>query len=380
MSDAVSTSLEQPAAAAPSEKPQPAPAPAAAKRGNGLALLALLVAAAAGGVAGWSLLQQQAQQAREQLLIKQLNEATGATQSLARRDQQLQARLTELPTPAQLEERQRLLATVQGEQQVLAERLDRLLGESREHWRLAEAEHLLRLATLRLKALQDINSAEALVKAADDILREQDDPASFAAREQLALSLEALRSLPKPDRTGLFLQLAALREQVGGVQSLRPQFEKGAADNLNLLSEGDGQSWWADVWETLSPYFRIEFNAAQSVRPQLTGQGLAQVQLSISLALEQAQWAALNAQQEIYANALKQAEQNLTTYFNLDTPQSQALLARIQTLAAQPVAVAVPDLDPALAALQTYLRRHDSINAQPVPETPAATVEEEPAP
>lgn len=380
MSDAVSTPVEQPAAAAPSEKPLPAPAPVAAKRGNGLALLALLVAAAAGGVAGWSLLQQQEQQAREQLLIKQLNEATGATQSLAQRDQQLQARLTELPTPAQLEERQRLLATVQGEQQVLAERLDRLLGESREHWRLAEAEHLLRLATLRLKALQDINSAEALVKAADDILREQDDPASFAAREQLALSLEALRSLPKPDRTGLFLQLAALREQVGGVQSLRPQFEKGAADNLNLLSEGDGQSWWADVWETLSPYFRIEFNAAQSVRPQLTGQGLAQVQLSISLALEQAQWAALNAQQDIYVNALKQAEQNLTTYFNLDTPQSQALLARIQALGTQPVAVTVPDLDPALAALQTYLRRHDSINAQPVPETPAAPVQEEPAP
>ena len=116
------------------------------------------------------------------------------------------------------------------------------------------------------------------------------------------------------------------------------------------------------------------------MRPQLTGQGLAQVQLSISLALEQAQWAALNAQQDIYANALKQAEQNLTTYFNLDTPQSQALLARIQALGTQPVSVAVPDLDPALAALQTYLRRHDSINGQPVPETPAATVQEEPAP
>ena len=76
----------------------------------------------------------------------------------------------------------------------------------------------------------------------------------------------------------------------------------------------------------------------------------------------------------------RQAEQNLTTYFNLDTPQSQALLARIQALGTQPVAVVVPDLDPALAALQTYLRRHDSINAQPVPETPAAPVQEEPAP
>lgn len=362
MSDAVSTPLEQPSVAAPQPSPTAAP-----RSGSGLALLALLVAVGSAGVTGWSLLQQQQQQAREQLLIQQLNEATQATASLAQRDQQLGARLAELPTPAQMEERQRLLATVQGEQQVLAERLDRLLGESREHWRLAEAEHLLRLASLRLKALQDITSAESLVKAADDILREQDDPASFAAREQLTRALEALRTLPKPDRTGLFLQLAALREQLGQVQNLRPEFAPGASDNLNLLAEGDGQSWWAEVWEKLSPYFRIEFNAAQSIRPQLTGQGLAQVQLSISLALEQAQWAALNAQQAIYANALKQAESGLTSYFNLDTPESQALLGRVQSLAQQPVAVAVPDLDPALAAVQAYLLRHDRINDQAAP-------------
>jgi hypothetical protein len=66
-----------------------------------------------------------------------------------------------------------------------------VLGASRKDWRLAEAEHLMRLASLRLSALQDINSAQALVQGADEILREQSDPGSYAAREQLAKSLAA---------------------------------------------------------------------------------------------------------------------------------------------------------------------------------------------
>jgi uroporphyrin-3 C-methyltransferase len=78
------------------------------------------------------------------------------------------------------------VAQLQGDQQRLSQRLETVLGESRKEWRLAEAEHLLRLATLRLSALQDITSAKALVEGADEILREQSDPGAFAAREQLA--------------------------------------------------------------------------------------------------------------------------------------------------------------------------------------------------
>src|SRR5690606_4319733 len=98
--------------------------------------------------------------------------------------QRLDSRLDALPTAAELDERRRLLAGLQGDQQRLSQRLEGLLDGSRQDWRLDEAEHLLRLATLRLSALQDVTSAEALVLAADEILREQDDPAAFAAREQ----------------------------------------------------------------------------------------------------------------------------------------------------------------------------------------------------
>ncbi|MNW20865.1 HemX [compost metagenome] len=45
--------------------------------------------------------------------------------------------------------------------------------------------------------------------------------------------------------------------------------------------------------------------------------------------------------------------------FNPDNPQSQAMLAALNELAEQPVAVVVPDLADSISAVQAYLeRRH----------------------
>ena len=54
--------------------------------------------------------------------------------------------------------------------------------------------------------------------------------------------------------------------------------------------------WWQRVLQTLSEYFRIDFNADRNIRHVLAGQSLTQVRLALSLALEQAQWGALHGQ------------------------------------------------------------------------------------
>ena len=191
------------------------------QRRLGLGLIAaLLIALAAAGMGGWSFwqgqqLQRQAQaQLAEQRQLQQewQTARTESEQQLAATESDVRQRLEQLPSQEQLAEQRQLLQTLQGDQQHLAQSLTRLLGASREDWRLAEAEHLLRLAILRLSALQDVPSAIALVQVADDILRAQDDPLGFAARGEMIKALEALRALPQPDRSGLFLQLAALRE------------------------------------------------------------------------------------------------------------------------------------------------------------------------
>nr|WP_276583962.1 uroporphyrinogen-III C-methyltransferase [Pseudomonas sp. RIT-PI-AD] len=342
-----------------------------ASRGTGVALLALLVGIAASVVGGWSLWQVRQLDARDQQRLAQLESARGEAQAVALREQRLSARLAELPAPNELEERQRLLASLQGEQQRLSERLESVLGASRQDWRLAEAEHLLRLAALRLSALQDIESAQALVQAADDILREQNDPSGYAARQQLAKSLEALRTLPRPDRTGLFLQLGALREQAAALNPQAPVFEN-KGDALSALAaqhKDDGR--WAQWLAKLSEYFRIDFDADRNIRPLLAGQSLDQVRLTLSLALEQAQWGALHGEAEVYRQALSQARGVLDAHFNRDNPESRALRARLDDLEKQPVAVATPDLSGALDAVQAYLQ-HKQAARDAVPVEPEA--------
>lgn len=356
--------------ALPKDEVQPVPetpaeptTPTVERRGNGLALLALLLGAAGVAAGGWGIWQVRSLQANHQQQLSQLQALGDQAQSFKLSEQRLTARLEQLPPADELEDRRRLVAQLQGDQQRLNQRLETVLGASRKDWRLAEAEHLLRLASLRLSALQDISSAQALVQGADDILREQNDPGSFAAREQLAKSLAALRSTEQPDRTGLFLQLGALRDQVLELSAVAPEYKDRGESLLGLTADGDGASRWAQWWDQISRYFRIDFNADKNIRPLLAGQGLTQVRLALSLALEQAQWAALNGQAPVYTQALTEARDVLLGNFNQDNPQSKIMLERLSELSKQPVTVVTPDLAKTLSAVQAYLERRN-LNAE----------------
>lgn len=346
----------RPVLEAPVETPPPA---AVQRRGNGLAIVALLLGAAGVAVGGWGVWQVRHLQASTKQQLSEVQALNDQAQSLKLSDQRLTARLEQLPAADELEDRRRLVTQLQGDQQRLNQKLETVLGASRKDWRLAEAEHLLRLASLRLSALQDISSAQALVQGADEILREQNDPGAFAAREQVAKTLLALRSTEQPDRTGLFLKLGALRDQVINLTELAPEYKDRGESLLGLTADGDGASRWAQWWDEISRYVRIDFNADKNVRPLLAGQSLSQVRLALSLSLEQAQWAALNGQASVYTQALTEARDVLKGNFNPDNPQSKVMLEQVADLSTQPVTVITPDLTGTLSAVQAYLERRN---------------------
>ncbi len=323
--------------------------------GKGLVVLALLCGLGGLGAGVWSVMQIQA---ADQLSVKQqqqLSDVLANTQSVAKNEQQLRAHLEKMPSAAQLQQGRELLADVQAEQQLLAQRLETILGASRQDWRLAEAEHLLRMASLRLSALHDTNSAGFLLEAADHILMEQNDPAAFAAREQLARSITALRSGGSLDRTGLFVKLGALYQQANQLTHLAPSFTQNAQ-----TPAAQSASHWERWWDSVSHYIRIDFNASEQVQPLLAGQSLTQVRLALGLALEQAQWAALNGAQAVYQQALQQALDILDAHFSIEDPNVKGLRTQISELSEQKVRQELPDLSTALTTLQAYINKRSA--------------------
>ena len=364
----------------PRDPPKPPPATATSSQGGGKALagVALVVGLVGLAAGGYSVMQTQQLAEREQQQLEALQAARDESRGLGDRTQQMASRLgrlEQLPSADQLEERRRLLAELQSDQQRLSGRVEQVLGASREQWRLAEAEHLLRMAMLRLSAMEDVNSAESLIAEADLILRKQDDPGAYGTRQKLLEGLEALRSLPELDRTGLFLQLGALRGQANQLSGLAPEFENGPAQ-----SEGQGESRWKHWLNELTRYVRIDFNAGTDVKPLLAGQSLAQVRLALSLAIEQAQWAVLNSNEDVYRQSLDQAARLIEDHFSEDNGQSRGLRDRIEQLAERQVSVTLPDLAPALEAMQTYVQKRESAENSSSSESESADSENNSAP
>ncbi len=352
-----------------SEKNKTSPnKPATASSGKGLAVLALLCGLGglgAGGWGAWNVWQiqqstespssaQQQWQDQQQQQQQNLKSMQAQISDLTKREQQLRSSVEQMPAATQLQQSHDLLASVQAEQQLLSQRLTTVLGASRQDWRLAEAEHLLRMASLRLSALHDTNSARFLLEAADQILLAQNDPAAFAAREQLAHSIAALKSSGSLDRTGLFVQLGALYQQAHQLTHLAPEFTRGQGQQAEVAT-GDGAGRWAQWWEQISRYLRVDFNANEQVQPLLAGQGLTQVRLALGLALEQAQWAALNGATEVYQQALQQALSILDAHFSAKDPSVSSLREQISTLHEQKVTQQMPNLNAALTTLQAYI-------------------------
>lgn len=277
----------EPTPAVETAKPaKPAPSRPASANAGGKSLAALALLVGLGGVAlgGYGLWQLKQLGASEDRQLEALQSTGEQTRQLAERERELAARLgrlEQLPSASELEERRRLLATLQSDQQRLSGRVEQVLGASREEWRLAEAEHLLRMAMLQLSAMQDIKSAEMLVHEADLILQKQDDPGAYGTRQKLLEGLEALRSLPELDRTGLFLQLGALRGQSNQLSALAPEFVNGEA-----VPENAQDSRWQRWLNELTRYVRVDFDAGGDVKPLLAGQTLGQVRLALSLAID----------------------------------------------------------------------------------------------
>lgn len=349
---------QEPSTAA-SEPPQPPESDGtlAPERRGGLLWLLLLLVLASLGLHAWQWYQQQKPDLRTERIQTELQ---ALDDGLSTRLDALQQQVRALPDSQVLERAQSLVADLQRSQQALAQRFDSLQGEGQREWKLDEATYLLRLASLRLLAGEDVTAATGLLEAADRILREQPDSGIFAVREELARQLAELRTLPDVDRPGLYLQLSALREQAGRLQAPAPVYQVEQSDVPPVAAE----SRWQRVLQRLDGYVRVDFKRGRDIRPQMDRSELQRVRHSLQLQLEQAQWAVLRSEQAVWEQSFEQAEGVLAQFFEEDDRQVSVLRARFAELRGVNLQRQLPDLSVLQQSLDAYVQSRRSAPVQ----------------
>ncbi len=330
--------------------------PAAKKSGFAavVALLALLLALAALGLAGYQYQRGEARQAALQQSLSQLRAdqaSLSALRSELQRDldaQQRQAARALEPLQRQLQEQgQRLIS--------LRSQLEQMGKTDRSDWLLAEAEYLLRLANQRLLMGRDIKASAKLLASADAILIELDDSALHPVRAALAEESAALRTANEFDLEGRYLQLRAAAGQAAELQLYTaPGFEADAVDSPAVDERwGEIGASAQRAWHKLSSYIRID-KRSEEFKPLLSGEQESLLRLSLQLMFEQAQLALLAGNETLYRQSLQRARDWMTRYYRMDAKAEQ-LSGLLDELLAAPVHSEMPDLSRSLRALKQYI-------------------------
>lgn len=327
--------------------------------GKGIALLALLVAVVALGLAGWQWYQAgQLNQSRQGGLIQLENRITELVNAQRQSQNSTMQRLEGLPDANGWQQSQSLIAELQRSQQAVNQRLANLQGDARADWKLAEAEYLLRLASLRLLVAQDVISARELLEAVDNILQSQPDSGVFAVREQLARYQTQLEALPVVDRAGIYLKLSALHGQIAELVALPvPVFDPDAVTPEEEFEERLARRTRGErMLMRLERYVRVDFQRGKVITPLLDDAEMQRIRRTLQLTLEQAQWAVLRGEGEVYQTSMERAGGMLEQFFEIDNPQVQAMHNRLSQLATERITVVPPDLAPLQQGLTAYIQ------------------------
>ncbi|WP_369919537.1 uroporphyrinogen-III C-methyltransferase [Marinomonas polaris] len=218
----------------------------------------------------------------------------------------------------------------------LESRLNRLNNTTKEDWKLAEAEYLIRLANQRLLLESDNSGAATLLINADDILNELEDPIVFATRKALAKDIQALKSISQFDLEGAYLKLNALYDNVQTLPQREPSKEW-QANTTEKTKEADDSttskitSVLESFWKSIRSLVVINYNH-KPIKALLPPAEYQELITGIQLQLEIAQVALIKGEPMIYQQALSRVANATTEHFETQSNIVTTFLASLTVL------------------------------------------------
>ncbi len=203
-----------------------------------------------------------------------------------------------------------------------------LQPEQQRQWLVRQVSRYVELADQQLLLQADAASAQMLLEVADKLLADHPDNNLLSLRQAIAADKLALVTAQQLDKTGISLRIDALKQQANQfvVPSRNEVTRTGAAD----AAHASDNSALARGWLAFRQLITIR-HYEQPIHPLLADDQRWLLQQQVYLALSQAQLALWDNQNSRFHQSLKEVEQLLVDYQQLNS-QYAAILAEARTL------------------------------------------------
>jgi len=217
----------------------------------------------------------------------------------------------------------------------LGQQLNRIGNTTKEDWKLAETEYLIRLANQRLLMENDIVGAENLLTSADQILGEMADPILFDTRKAIAKDIQSLKATSSFDTEGLYLQLDALATQIEKLPQREPskQWKQNNTPEDGTVDNNDRtiQSTLSELFASVKSLVVINYDH-KPIKALLPAADYQELVSAIQIQISVAQLALLKKQNTIYQTSLKHVVEAVSTHFEIKAQPVVAFITSITAL------------------------------------------------
>ncbi|AXK38809.1 uroporphyrinogen-III C-methyltransferase [Crenobacter cavernae] len=325
------------------------PVPPAAKKTP--VNLALIVALAALGVAGWQYYETRQELASVKLqLAQKLAESGGAAKEL--RGLTEQAISGNRATDAKLARVEDQVALATGQYATL-NNMYQELTRGRADWLLSEIEHTLAVASQELQLAGNVSGAIVALENVNSRLDQFDRPQLIALKRAAARDLEALKALPYLDSVGLTVKIDRLMLAVDSLPLAVDNHRLGPAAPRAASPQPATASWWERLTGEIGSSFgelvrirRMDKPEALLLSPE---QGFF-LRENLKLRLLDARLALTQRDGNTWRADLTAANTYVERYFDRDAPSTRQWLSGLAELDNAPLDVKLPDLTASLKA------------------------------
>ncbi|WP_421303005.1 uroporphyrinogen-III C-methyltransferase [Aeromonas veronii] len=246
---------------------------------------------------------------------------------------------------------------LQGEMQGLQNRVLDLNDKRPNDWMLAESEYLVRMAGRKLWLEHDLVSAITLLGNADERIAALNDPSLMPIRKALAEDIAKLKGMPRIDREGLTLKLAALSDQIELLPLSTVSMPEAKAEPDQAVSTNPDE-WESNLkknWVKFTENFVTIRRRDGAVEALLSPQQEIFLRENLKTKLLQAQLSVYREQQALYEDSLDKAQRWLTQYFDTDNSATRYMQGEIDKLKGEQIQIDYPTQFKTQAMLEQVL-------------------------
>lgn len=244
--------------------------------------------------------------------------------------------------------------------------MKRVLDELNRHqqtdpreWTYAEVDYLLRIANQRLSLERDVPAAEKLLHTADERLASTNNPAFVPVRRAISSELGDLDSVQSVDSDGTYLALASAMDQAGKLPLAQDtEALKASPENPDQFSGGWRQQL-ARLGDQLKDLVTVRHHD-KPLEALITPKQEGYLRENVRLQLEQAQFALLRQDQQVFTTSLGEAQRLIKQYYRSDNDGVSHLLSHLDDMANMKIHPELPDISGSLETLRNILAQRSS--------------------